>query len=73
MLMNEVANGLDASPSSGRFAEQAPSHLGQQIGFAIPASQEERQGLLRKLLHLVLMGVCSHNIRLTRVIHDCVR
>ena len=42
MLMDEIADGLDAFPSGGRLAEEVPSYLGQQIGLAISAPQQEQ-------------------------------
>lgn len=70
MLMDEIADGLDASPSSGRFAEEVPSRLGQPIGFAISASQEKNQGLLGQILHWVLLGRGGDDICLARIVHD---
>ena len=70
MLMDEIADSLDAPPSGGRFAEEVPSHLGQQIGFAISASQEEHQGLLGQVLRRVLLGRGGDHIWRTRIVHD---
>jgi len=42
MLMDEIADCLDAFPSGGRLAEEVPSYLGQQIGPAISAPQQEQ-------------------------------
>ena len=43
--MDVVAYGLDATPSGRRLSEQIPRDLGKAIRFAIPASEQEEQGL----------------------------
>jgi len=71
-LLDEVADRLDASPARRGVFEQAPGRLGQQIGFAIPAPQQEHERLLGKILHPVLLGRGSDPIRLARIVHDRV-
>src|SRR5207344_1012891 len=47
----EIAYGLDALPARRRRLEQVPDRLQQQIGLAIPAPEQEEQGLLGERLH----------------------
>src|SRR6266403_3348455 len=43
VLVNEVADGLDATPAERRLPEQRPCDLGKPIGLAIAAGQQEHQ------------------------------
>jgi hypothetical protein len=70
VLVNVVANGLDAAPTERCLPEQRPCNLGKSVGLAIAAGQEERQSVVGQILHSVLICVGSDHIRLARVIHD---
>jgi hypothetical protein len=70
MSMDEIANGLDAFPSDGRFAEEGPGHLGQPIGLAISASQENHEAVIGQVSHRVLLGRGGDHIGLTCIVHD---
>src|SRR5216683_3879875 len=44
MVVNKIADRLNACPARRRMAEQVPSYLGQQVRLAVPAAQEKHQG-----------------------------
>lgn len=50
VLVHEIADGLDPRPARLRLAEQAPSLLGQSIGFAVAAAEQEDQRFLGQIL-----------------------
>jgi hypothetical protein len=70
VLVNEVADGLDATPAERRLPEQRPCDLGKPIGLAIAAAQQEHQGLVGQVFHSVLICLAGDHIRLVRVVHD---
>ena len=45
VLVHEVADGLDASPAF-HVAELRPGYLGQPVGLAVAAAQQEQQGIV---------------------------
>ena len=57
----------------GDLAEEVPSHLGQQVGLAISASQQEQQGLVGQFFHRRLPRPRDDLIWLARVLHECIR
>ena len=70
VLMHEVADGLDALPAGRRRAEQSPGGLRQQVGLAIPAAEQEEQGLLGERLHGPLLEPGRHRVGIAGVGHD---
>ena len=56
-----VADGLDAAGARRRHAEQVPRNAGQPVGFAVAASQQEYERLLRECFHRML--VLRHDVR----------
>jgi hypothetical protein len=70
VIVDEIADGLDASPSGRRIAEEIPRHLGQPIGLAISAAQQEYQGFLGQVLHRDLLGRGSDHIRLACIVDN---
>src|SRR5579863_1766010 len=47
--MDEVAHRLHASPSGWDGAEHVPRYLAQSVSFAIPASHEVKQAIVRQI------------------------
>jgi hypothetical protein len=45
VLVNVVADGLDAAAAEQRLSEQRPGGLGEPVGLAISATREQYQGL----------------------------
>ena len=69
MVMNIIADGLHARVPWSRAAEELPSRLGQQIGLAIAAAQQEHEGFFGQILHGVLPGG-GHNLIWLAAISD---
>ena len=72
MVVNVIADRLHARVSGSRAAEELPSRLRQQIGFAIAAAQQENEGLFGQILYGVLPGGGHNLIRLAAVSDDGV-
>ena len=62
VVVDEVADRLDAPPAGGAGAEQLPGGLGQPVRLAVAAAQQVDQGLVRQILHRVL-----HRRRVDRI------
>src|SRR5271166_4218244 len=54
VLMNVVADGLDAAPAERRIPEERPGDLGKPVGLAVTAAQQEHQGLVGQILDSML-------------------
>src|SRR3982074_222554 len=67
VVMNEVADGLHPRPARVDVSEVAPGNVGQAIRLAIPASEQEHESLLGQILHRVLTGGSTRDVRLPRV------
>src|SRR3984893_2124594 len=57
MSMNVVADCLNPAPSSWPLPEEIPRRLGQSIGFAIPAAEQEDKRVLGQIRHGNLLGL----------------
>ena len=55
VVVHEIADGLDPAPAHGRVSEQAPRRLGQFLGVAVAAPQQEYQRLLWQFLDRMLV------------------
>jgi hypothetical protein len=56
MVVHVVADRLHAGPAQRRCSEEAPSHVGETIRLAVPASQKEEQGFCGEILDLNLLS-----------------
>ena len=56
VVVDEVADGLDARPAEGGMFEEIPGDVGEAIGFAIAAAEEENQDLGGQVLDKGLLG-----------------
>src|SRR5215212_1057505 len=56
MVVNEVADRLHAWPAQRGGSEQPPSLVRQTIRFAIPAPEQEQQGVCGQGLNQMLLG-----------------
>ena len=56
VLVHEVADRLHPRPAERRLAEEAPGLVGQAVGLAVAAAEQEQQGFRRQVLNLVLAG-----------------
>ena len=73
VVMNEVANSLDARPARLRARKQTPRDVLQfAVHFAIAASQQKLQNFLRQILDVVLPGVADLQIGQSAVLDDRV-
>ncbi len=72
VLMDEIADGLDALPASRRGPEQAPRSLGQQVGLAIAATEQEEQGLVGERLHGPLLEPRRYQVGVAGVGYDSI-
>jgi len=54
--MNEIADRLYAVPSERCGSEKTPRLIGEPVGFAVAAAEEELQRLAGQLFHRVLHG-----------------
>ena len=68
VVMDVVADGLDAARAGGRVAEQVPRDAGQPIGLAVSAAEQEDERLLGQIFHRVLMLGHGDRIGLARVV-----
>jgi hypothetical protein len=69
MLVHKIAHRLYPGPARGDVAEQSPGDLGQFIGLAITATQEEEQRVIRQVLDLVLPGIGGNRVGQPRILH----
>jgi hypothetical protein len=72
VLVDEVADGLDPPPAGRPVAEEGPRHLGEPIGLAVAAAQQEDEAVLREILDRVLLRRGGDHVGLTAVVDDRV-
>jgi hypothetical protein len=70
VLVDVVAHRLDPAPSRRRLAEERPRDVGQPIGLAVAAGQQERQGIVGEVRHGMLVRFDGGPVRLTAIIQD---
>src|SRR5947209_6421342 len=70
MVMNIVADRLNAAPSRWHLPEKLPRRFGQAIGFAISAPKQEEQRFLGQVLHGKLLRLRNDHIGGSRIVHD---
>ena len=72
VVVHEVADGLHPWPAGRCVSEEAPGIVGQAIGFAVAAAEQEQQGLRRQVLHLVLESARIDRIGCSEAAHDSI-
>jgi len=72
VMVNEIADRLDARPAGRRFIEQLPRDVGKPICFAIPAAEQIEEGLRWKILDCVLHGRRRDHVGQAAVAHRSV-
>ena len=68
--MDVVADGLDAAAAGRRLAEQVPRDVGQPIGLAVSAAEEEHERLFGKIFHRMLVLRQCDRVGLARVVQQ---
>src|SRR6185369_9079211 len=72
MVVNVIADRLHSRISWRHAAEELPGRLGQQIGLAITAAQQEHQILFRQILNGVLPSGGHDLIKLPAILHHAI-
>ncbi len=69
-VVNIVHDGLHAAPAEIGLAEQRPRHVGEPLGVAIAAAQQEDEYFIRQLVHGMLPRAEAYRIRKAPVFND---
>src|SRR4029453_227479 len=72
VVMDEIADRLDAPPTCGRVAEQAPGDLGQAVGLAVATAEEKDDRLVGQFLDRLLRRRGGHHVERAAVAHGAI-
>src|SRR5271166_1908687 len=70
MSMNVVTDCLNAAPSRWRLPKEIPRRLGQPIGFAIPAPEQEDKRVLGQVRHGNLLRLGNDDVGESSVVDE---
>ena len=70
VLVDEITDGLDATPAGGRLVEQRPSRLRKAVGLAVATPQQVHQSLFGQVLDRVLLRPLFDSVGRPRVADD---
>ena len=62
MVMDKVANGLNARPAEQRILEKSPGFVRQDVGLAITAAEQKLKRVRGQILDVILQGVHVHRV-----------
>ena len=70
VLVDEITDGLDATPAGGRLVEQRPGRLRKAVGLAVATPQQVHQSLFGQVLDRVLLRPLFDSVGRPRVADD---
>ena len=72
VVVDEIADRLDASPTGRRLFEQGPGDIGQPVGLAIPAAQKIDEGFRRQIFNLMLDRTRGQDVGKAGILDDAI-
>ena len=70
MLMDVVADCLNAAPSRRSMLKKIPRRRGQPVGFTIPTPEQVDERVLRQVLHRNLLRLRNNDVRDSGVVDE---
>jgi|SRR5579872_5664820 len=71
VVVDPVADGLDAAPAGASLAEEIPGDVAETVGFAVAAGEEELDNFGGHGMDIELTGIEGHGVRKARIADDC--
>src|ERR1700730_4348897 len=70
MVVHEITDRLDPSPTRRSSTKQTPGRIGKPLSVAVSAAQEKDQTLLRQILYRMLVRRSCDDIGLTGILEE---